>query len=260
MFDLEIANGLVVNPRRRIHRSVYVLDGQIAAVAAGGHEARERFDADGRMVMPGMVDTHVHFMDPADLSREDFPTGSAAAAAAGVTAVIEHTHGSPVRTVADLIEKRRYLQSRSLVDFGLGAHAWPGYIDQVEGLWGAGAAFMKAFTCTTHGVPGFGPARLLELFERTARVGIPCLVHCEDDSITEAAERSLRAAGLAGGDVIPMWRSRDAELVAVAAASLLASRTGASVTVAHVSHLEALLAIEFARSLGGTIAAETCPQ
>lgn len=260
MFDVEIANGVVVTPRGRLPRNVYINDGRIAALTVERLSARERFDAEGLLVMPGMVDTHVHFMDPADVTREDFPTGSAAAAAAGVTTVVEHTHGSPVRSAADLIDKRHYLEKRSLVDFGLAAHAWPDRIDEVAALWQAGAMYIKVFTCTTHGVPGFDAAGLVALFERTSRAGVPCLVHCEDDSMTAAAEERLRASASVGGDILPLWRSRDAELVAVATTALLAARMGAPVTVAHVSHVEPLRMIEFARSLGGAVAAETCPQ
>jgi len=260
VFELGIENGFTVTPGGRRRANVYVADGRIGAVTTDRHEARETLDAAGLLVMPGMVDSHVHLMDPADTSREDFPTGTAAAAVAGVTTIIEHTHGSPVRTPADLTEKRRYLRDRSRVDFGLAAHAWPEHIDQVEALWRAGVACLKAFTCTTHGVPGFNPGDLLRLFERTSRAGALCLVHCEDESITAAAEGDLREAGAEDGGLLPMWRSREAELVAVAATALLAARTGARIIVAHVSHPQALRVVDLARSLGGTIGAETCPQ
>ena len=260
MFDLGIENGLVVSPQGRRRANVYVLEGRVAALTPEIHPASERFDAGGLLVMPGMVDAHVHFMDPADPSREDFPTGTAAAAAAGVTTVIEHTHGSPVRCAADLDEKRRYLQGRSLVDFGLAAHAWPEGPDEVASLWEAGVSFLKVFTCTTHGIPGFDPGALLDLFRRTSVVGALCLVHCEDDAITAAAEEVLRRSGDQGGEVIPAWRSREAELVGVAEAVLLAARTGAPIVVAHVSYPESLRLVDFARSLGGAIGAETCPQ
>ena len=75
--------------------------------------------------MPGMVDTHVHLMDPSATEREDFPTGTAAAAIAGVTTIIEHAHGGPVREPGELRAKAEYLRDRSYVDFGLAAHAWP---------------------------------------------------------------------------------------------------------------------------------------
>jgi hypothetical protein len=61
-----------------------------------------------------------------------------------VTTVIEHTHGSPVRCAADLDEKRHYLRGRSLVDFGLAAHAWPEGPDEVASLWEAGVSFLEA--------------------------------------------------------------------------------------------------------------------
>ena len=227
--------------------------GRIAAVTPERHPARERVDATGLLVMPGMIDAHVHFMDPADPTREDFPTGSAAAARAGVTTVVEHTHGRPVRTPGDLREKAEYLRERSRVDFALGAHAWPGAAEDAVAAWRAGAAFLKAFTCTTHGVPGHDPAHLRDLLEAAAAAGATCLLHCEEESLTEAAERRLRSAGRDDGGVVPAWRSREAEQVAVATAAALSASTGGRAVLAHASHPEV---VELARGM----LVETCPQ
>src|SRR5919206_2011333 len=123
LFDLAIRGGEVVTPRGRTRADVYVRDGRIAAVTAERHAAAEDHDASGLFVMPGMVDAHVHFMDPGDPAREDFMTGSAAAARAGVTTVVEHTHARPVIAPADLEAKRRHVAERSRVDFALAAHA-----------------------------------------------------------------------------------------------------------------------------------------
>jgi allantoinase len=259
-FDLAIEEGTVVTPEGRRRTSVYVRDGRIARVAAAGEPAQERFDASGLLVMPGMVDTHVHLMDPGDPQREDFPTGTAAAARAGVTTVIEHTHSSPVRTAADLRDKAAYLASRSVVDFGLAAHAWPDHLDHVGGLWRAGAAYLKVFTCTTHGVPGFDAAHLLELMRRVAAHGAVCLVHCEDESITAFAEEGLRRTGRQDGAVVCEWRNRDAEAVAMAMTALLARRTGARTVIAHVSHPEALQLATRERERGAQLMIESCPQ
>jgi dihydroorotase-like cyclic amidohydrolase len=98
---------------------------------------------------------------------------------------------------------------------------------------------VKTFTCTTHGVPGFDSARLRELFDRAAKCGAVCLVHCEDEALTAEAERALRDAGREDGGAMA-WRNRDAELAALAVTALLARRTGARVIAAHVSHSEAL--------------------
>ena len=249
--DLGIIGGEVVTGAGRRPANVYVEDGKIAAVTPERHESRETFDATGALVMPGMVDAHVHFMDPGDPEREDFPSGTAAAARAGVTTVIEHTHAAPVISAADLEAKREHLAGRARVDFALAAHAWPDRLDEVPGVWAAGAAFIKAFTCTTHGVPGFDAAHLRTLFERAATCGAPVLVHAEDESLTADAEQRLRTRE--DGAVLPAWRSRAAEQVALTTVAVLARDTGARAIAAHVSHQDAL-------GLLADVMVESCPQ
>jgi dihydroorotase (multifunctional complex type) len=260
MFDLGIENGTLVRPTGSGPGHLYVSEDRIAAVAAQPLPAIETVDARGLLVMPGMVDAHVHFMDPGDASREDFPTGSSAAARAGVTTVIEHTHARPVRSAAELEAKRAHLDDRSVVDFALAAHAWPDRMDEVDGVVHAGAAFVKAFTCTTHGVPGLRAADIHALLTRLADSPVPCLVHAEDESLTEQAEQRIRAAGRDDPGVIPQWRNREAEEVAIATVAQLARRIPARVAIAHVSGLGALAEIERARDAGAALIAETCPQ
>lgn len=98
--DLLITGGLVVTPEgaRRVH--VAVADGRVHSVGPDRPASRETVDAAGLLLLPGGVDTHVHLVDPSSTEREDFPTGTAAAAAAGVTTLIEHSHGGPIREVA----------------------------------------------------------------------------------------------------------------------------------------------------------------
>jgi dihydroorotase (multifunctional complex type) len=258
--DLLVTGGMVVSSRGRRIANVAVKDGRIVSVGPERPSADRTVDAAGLVVLPGGVDTHVHLMDPGSPEREDFPTGTAAAAVSGVTTIVEHSHGNPVRTVQDLKEKMDYLRNRSNVDFGLAAHAWPGEADAVAGLWAAGVTFFKLFTCTTHGVPGHNAAALKQHLQATALTGAVSLMHCEDESLTESAEAVLRAEGRLDGGVLPEWRSLDAELVAVAVASLLVRRTGARATVAHVSNAEAAGYIAKERRRGALLAAEGCPQ
>jgi len=259
-FELGIEGGTLVTPKGRARRNLYVSEGRVAAVTDEREAAVRTVDAAGLLVMPGMVDTHVHLMDPASTDREDFPTGTAAAARAGVTTIVEHTHGGPVRTTADLESKRQYLHDRSLVDFGLAAHAWPDHVGHVRDLWAAGVTFFKVFTCTTHGVPGFDPAHLLKLFRATSDAGAVCLVHCEDETITADAEAELRRAGREDPGVIPEWRSREAELTALAVATALSGATGARIITAHVSNPEALAHVERECAAGAPVTVESCPQ
>jgi len=260
--DLAIVGGTVVTGSHLTRADVLVREGRIAAVLAGDAEtgADRIVDAGGLLVLPGMVDTHVHLMDPGPTEREDFPTGTSAAAARGVTTLVEHTHAHPVRNRDDLLDKVAYLRGRSNVSFGLAAHVWPDRIAAMEDAWAAGVTFFKVFTCTTHGVPGIEGDDLRRVFRLIAGFGGTCLVHAEDETLTADAERVLRATGRSDPGVITEWRSREAELEAVRAVTDLAVETGVRLTVAHVSSPPVAELIVAARRRGADVAAEACPQ
>ena len=261
-FDLAVRGGTVVTATGRSRADVYVQDGQIAAVLDPKfpESADQVLDADERFVLPGMVDTHVHLMEPGDSTREDFPTGTRAAARRGITTIVEHTHGWPLTSAGRFEEKRNHLRDRSYVDHAFAAHVFPEHADEIRSLWEAGVAFFKIFTCATHGVPAVTPEILLEVFQELASLDAACLVHCEDDVMTAANERRLKAEGRIDPGVIPEWRSREAELVAVGSAALLARVTGVRATVAHASSADVVDLIQRERAAGSPIVAETCPQ
>ncbi len=259
--DCEIVGATIVTPQGRQHGVIAIREGRIVGLLDEPTGAAVRtIDADGLLAMPGMVDQHVHFMDPGDTSREDFPHGSGAAALGGVTTVVEHTHSAPVLSVADLHAKIAHVESRSLVDFGLIAHVFPHSIEHVPALWDAGVAMFKAFTCTTHGVPALLADDLLRLFRLLAAIDGRVLVHCEDEFITQDTEEQLHASQRDDYSVIVDWRSPEAELVAVNMVALLARLTGARVTIAHVSQPAVVDLVERERAHGARLSVESCPQ
>ncbi len=258
--DLSIDGATIITPTERQSGSIVVSDGRIEAIADEPVEAARNVDAGGLIAMPGFVDAHVHLMEPSSEHREDWAHGSAAAAASGVTTILEHTHDGPVLSVADLEEKRDYLSGRSIVDYGLGAHVFPESIKDIADVWAAGAAFLKAFTCTTHGVPGLDSDALLQLFTATADAAAVCLVHAEDELILARAEERLKAEGVESGSLIPRWRNREAEIAAVGQVLGLAYATGARVVIAHASSLPILALVIGAQKAGARVSAEACPQ
>lgn len=259
-YDTSIVGGTLVSPNGRVRLNLGIQNGVISYIGPELPDATEVIDAGGLMVLPGGVDTHVHLMDPSSTDREDFPTGTAAAARAGVTTIIEHTHSGPVRTVKDLEKKKNFLKNRSNVDFGLAAHAWPGFTDHVSPLWKAGIAFFKVFTCTTHGVPGHTAADLVKHLTAASDADAPSLIHCEDESLTVEAQKTLQELERMDFGILPEWRSRTAEVVATAVVAALVRRSNASATIAHVSHPEVLRYIAAERHRGARLAAEACPQ
>lgn len=261
-YELAIRGGTVVDRGGRAELDLYTSKGRIAALLPRDRSepAEATFDASGLFLLPGMVDTHVHLMDPGDTTRENFLAGTEAALCQGITTVVEHTHGWPVTTRTQLSEKIDHLRERSHVDFGLAAHVWPDKVGELADLWRAGVVFFKIFTCATHGVPALAGAALAKALAELARLDAPCLVHCEDDDLTRSMELELRDLGRTDPGIIPLWRSRDAELIAVYATGLLARSSGARVTIAHASSAEVLDAVAWLRRQGAPIAAESCPQ
>jgi dihydroorotase len=258
-FDLTVKGGLLVLPDGPRVADLGITGERIVAV--GDLPASDRvLDAGDLIVFPGMVDTHVHLMDPGPTEREDFPTGTAAASARGVTTIVEHTHAWPVRSPADLAEKTRRLEGRSNVDYALAAHLWPEDVAEMAELWRAGVAFFKVFTCTTHGVPAVEGDDLLRALEMIAAFGGIALVHCEDEALTRLAEANLKDQGRADPALLVEWRAREAELAAIAGLTALAAMSGARVTVAHVSTPVGAGIISDARDRGADVAAEACPQ
>lgn len=258
--DVTVKGGTVVTGAGRRRHDIGIRNGTIVAVGPDLPVLGELIDASGLLVLPGMVDTHVHLMDPGPTEREDFPTGTGAAAARGVTTIVEHTHAHPIRQADEFKEKREYLTGRSHVDFGLAAHVWPDRIDGLAELWSMGITLFKVFTCTTHGVPGIDSSHLLEVLRAVAGFGGICLVHCEDELITATAERALKEAGRADPGVVIEWRNRPAEQAAIGLVAALVRTTGARATIAHVSSPDGVRLIAEAQAAGADLAAEACPQ
>ena len=262
--DLGIVGGTVVTGTGERRADVWVRNGRIAAVTPSTADAAPTatgvVDASGLLVLPGFVDTHVHLMDPGPTEREDFPAGTGAASARGVTTIVEHTHAAPVRTAAELRDKLAAVRGRADVDFGIAAHVWPDRLDELATTWEAGVAFFKIFTCTTHGVPAVEGDDLRTALAGIASVNGRCLVHCEDETMTTDAEATLHARGRTDPELLGEWRSREAELAAVHALGALAAETGVRATIAHVSSPDVATVVEEARAGGADLAAEACPQ
>ena len=259
--DCEITGATIVTADGRFRGTIAISDGHIAGLLERPTgDAARTIDADGLVALPGMIDQHVHFMDPGSTEREDFVHGSGAAAVGGITTVVEHTHSSPVLSVDHLREKAAYLTHRSVVDYGLAAHVFPDSIDSVPDLWSAGVALFKVFTCTTHGVPALLPDDLLRLLRVLAAIDARALVHCEDEFITEDNEKRLRAALRTDYGVIPEWRSPEAELVAVNTVALLTRLCGSTITIAHASQPSVVDLARRERARGAALTVESCPQ
>lgn len=258
--DLIVHGAKLVTSSGCTEADLYVHEGKVIGLGRLDQSSIEVVDGRELYLLPGMIDAHVHLMDPGDLTREDFPRGSAAAAVAGVTTILEHSHGNRVTNGASLHKKIEYLKDRSVIDFGLGAHFSPNGIDEIQEVLQEGAAFIKVFTCTTHGVEAVENGVFLQAMKHFEPSGAVYLVHAEDESLTGVAEMELRRAGRKDGMVIPEWRNRLAEQIAVTTVAQLAQASGANVVIAHCSHPMIVEIVSHYRAQGARIWAEGCPQ
>ncbi|WP_155350438.1 dihydroorotase [Acrocarpospora pleiomorpha] len=192
--DLAILGGTVYLPNGPQLADVGVRDGAISVVATPGTltAATKTINAKGLHVLPGLWHTHCHFRDPGYPEKEDFESGTRAAAAGGITFCIDQPNTSPPPTTLETFERKRDIAARKAhVDFGInGGGLIP---DQVSLLAKAGAISVKAFN-TRHPkdaypyIPELGVTDrgvLYELYEAAADAGVVMSVHHDDSAWTK---------------------------------------------------------------------------
>jgi allantoinase len=259
-----VAHGTVASDYG-VFRAHVVLDrGRITALTDDDSlldTADEVIDARGLVVLPGAIDPHAHFEDPGHTEREDFTTGTSAAAGGGITTVIEHplTY-PPVTTVALYREKRDMARQKVIVDFGLwGALTRPS-LEHMEGQWQEGAAGFKAFMpISDPSYPNVTDAELLEGMQTAARLGALVLIHAESDSLLQANRERLKRAGRADVMAHPESRPPLVEEEAVHRALFLAAQAGVRVQIVHGSSPVSVDLVSNARRRGQPATIEVCP-
>lgn len=262
--DTLITGGKVVNETGIIDADIAVKDGVIVAMGAltGLPAATETIDAGGKFVLPGAIDVHVHFREPGMEEKENWATGSMAAAVGGVTTVFEMPNTIPPTDNPErLAQKRALAEAKSIVDFGLYGLLGEQNLDQLEGLAEAGAIGFKLFLGNTTGnLPCPNDGAVLEGFEILAGLGKRCTIHAENSPILFWRQQKLEEAGR--NDPLAHLAAR-ADVVAAEALNrscVLADWTGARIHIAHESCAYSLPYIRFHKQRGVDITIETLPQ
>lgn len=227
--------------------------------------ADEVIDATGLHVFPGAIDPHSHLNDPGGTESEDFYTGTCAAAAGGVTTVIEMPQTIPIVIDAErFCEKLAIARSKVVVDFALwGAMttenvARDGSRD-LRDMAEAGAIAFKGFTSDSAEQPRI-PDELLAAGMREAKeLRLPVGVHCEDQTVIDHYTAKLRSKGRNDALVNPDSRPVRAEIEAVRRVISLGELVGGRLHVVHVSHPAVLELVRDAQWRGVKVTAETCP-
>lgn len=263
--DLVVRGRRVVTPEGERPAAVFVDSGVIARIEdveapAGGVPV---VDAGDLLVMPGLVDTHVHINDPGRTAWEGFDTATRAAAAGGVTTLVDMPLNSipPTTTVDGLRAKLDALEARAHVDVALCGGLVPSNTKGVAELFREGIVAFKCFLAES-GVDEFSHVHETELrdgLRELAKIDAPLFVHAELPGPLEEGARA--AAGLPARSYATYLASRPrrAEDAAIELVLRLAKETGARAHVVHLSSSDALALFRRAREERVPLTVETCP-
>ncbi len=262
--DRVLKNGLVASEDGAAPGDIVIHNGVIAAVlpAGSGAEAAEVTDCSGKLLLPGGVDVHVHANDPGRGDREDFFTATAAAAAGGVTCVVDMPIDSlpPTVSAGAFAAKAAAASARSVVDFALWAGLVEDNVAELPSLAAAGAAGFKAFMVEAgDDFPWVSADTLRRGMRVAAGLGKPVLVHAEDGAAAARAEAACCAEGRQDVDSFLAARSAGIENRAVEEALAAAAEAGCRVHICHASNPEAVRLVAAARKRGVMATVEVTP-
>jgi allantoinase len=258
--DLVIRGRRVVTPEGVRAASVHITDGRIIGVGEWNDVPAgvSPIDAGEMIVMPGLVDTHVHVNEPGRTEWEGFEAATHAAAAGGITTILDMPLNSipATTTVAALEAKRDAARGKTSVNVEYIGGVVPGNSGELEGLHAAGVRAFKCFLAPS-GVdefPAVDESDLREAFPILAPLGVPLMVHAEDPSRLASNGKSSRVYA----DYLES-RPVAAEEAAIALLVRLLEWCPTPVHVVHLSSARSLAIMRSARERGLPITVETCP-
>ncbi|HTV60064.1 MAG TPA: allantoinase AllB [Verrucomicrobiae bacterium] len=263
--DLVVRGKRVVTPDGEISAAIQIRSGAIQSI--GPFDALPSgvpvFDAGGLVVMPGLVDTHVHINEPGRAQWEGFSTATQAAAAGGVTTLVEMPLNSipATTTLAAFHEKCAAAEGKLWVDAGFWGGVVPGNVLELRPLWDAGVFGFKCFLVPS-GVDEFAHVAESDLraaLPILASLGAPLLAHAESPGPIEAALPAINGLSPRQYSTWLASRPREAENQAIALLLRLAAEFAARVHIVHLSSSDALPALQLAKAANLAVTVETCP-
>jgi allantoinase len=264
MADLYLKNAQIATEEGVFEGGVLIEGEKIAQIVEGdvSVEAAQVVDLGGKTLLPGVVDDHVHFNEPGREHWEGYQTGSMAAAAGGVTTILEMPlNATPPTINRDLLNKKRQVvENKTIVDYG----NWGGLVDDnledLPGLHDGGVIGLKAFMSNS-GVD----------FERVdddvLYAGLKCVgelgnligVHAENEYVTRYLGQQLRDAGRTDRSAWYESRPPESELEAIQRAIYWTGHAKGNLHIVHITIPDGIQAVADAKSRGLNVTSETCP-
>ena len=258
MQSVLIENGKVLRSGRLAKANILIENGRIKSVAIPGpKQVDKRINAKGKLILPGLVDGHAHLFDPAFTNRENFTTGTSAAAAGGVTSVVEMVLSTPVDTPDRVKAKIEQGKRNSLIDFSLHAGMMNlSNLPNIATIARLGVRSFKTFTCK----PYYSDDHtLMSLMRETSMQNSILNVHAEDEQTANENFDRLTAEGRKDPDAHTEWKPNVAEERAVRKVVEFSRALKARLHISHMSTREGVEIVRQNKRLRVRVTAETCP-
>jgi allantoinase len=270
LVDLVLKEAKIVTGEGILEGGLAIDSGQIVAIARNGNlpEADKVLDLHDNLIMPGAIDGHCHVHAMGRSDWEDFTTGTMAAAAGGITTILEMPQTlPPTSTAKAFTEKRKEAERDAVVNFGLYGGAGSQNIEEIPKMAAEGAVAFKTF------MPQPSPGRekdmwglfvtddgsFLEVLKTIAPTGIPSCVHAENWQIYQYLSKKLESEGRMDLAAYLEARPGITESEGISRAAMLAEAAGARIHIVHVCAREAVEVVRRAKANGQRLTAETCP-
>ncbi|OYT38272.1 MAG: allantoinase [Desulfurococcales archaeon ex4484_58] len=244
--SLLIRNGNIVLPWGVWKGDLLIEEGKIAGIGRGLRGAEETIDASNKIVLPGVIDVHVHMREPGYEYKDNFENGTKDAASGGITTVLEMPNTNPpVDSSKRLLEKKTLLEKKAYVDFGLYGVIHDKNIGEFEKIVDAGAVGFKVFLGPTTGnIPPPSLPTLYEAMIKSSKYDVPLAFHAEEWDLVKYFTEKARETGRKDPEVHIDARPPICEELAIEKIGILARKTGANIYIVHVTSCEAIHALE----------------
>ncbi|KON29321.1 hypothetical protein AC477_06055, partial [miscellaneous Crenarchaeota group-1 archaeon SG8-32-1] len=262
LVDTVLMNAKILFRGKVISAGIAIENGKIVKVAKDSNlpSASTKINLNGHITLPGLIDPHVHLRDQQLAYKEDFYTGTSAAAVGGVTFVMDMPNNKPVTKDSVSLKKRMKLAEKKVLVNTAFYSAFPENLNEIEKIVKAGAIGFKLYLSNKiGGIDIEDDQLLLEAFQKVAKMGVPVAVHAEDHKILTKIQNKIKNSGRNEISAFLRAHPPEAEIKSIQRILPIIKNSGVHAHFCHISSAKGLKAIINAKKIGLSITCEVTP-